>query len=109
MASDNQYPRELQINEKPLFPETLSETDQLEVRLDDGTVIRAVVEGSRIVGYTAVDSGGKSIPVFRVSMTDGSPPGLGTASGPMRCYYCICNPVCQCWPDPCPVIWGFYK
>jgi hypothetical protein len=104
MASDNQPPRELQINEKPLFPETLSETDQREVRLDDGTVIRAVVEDSRIVGYTAVGYGGKSIPVFRMSMTDGRPPGLVTTSGPIRCYYCICNPGCQCWPEPCPVV-----
>jgi hypothetical protein len=103
MASDNQ-PRELQINEKPLFPESLSETDQLEVRLDDGTVIRAVVDGSRIVGYTAVDYAGKSIPVFRISMKDGSPPAIVTASGPIRCYYCICNPGCQCWPEPCPLV-----
>jgi len=99
MASDN--PSQFKINEEPLFPETISATDALERRLDDGTVIRAKVEGSQIVGYTAHDYAGKPLQVYRLRLED----GIATpASGPIRCYYCICNPGCQCWPEPCPLV-----
>ncbi len=101
MANQETFLRGLKINEKPLFPETVSPTDKLEHKLENGTVIRAVAEGSRIVGYTAHDSAGKSIPVFRLSMTDASPPDEGVQRA-TNCKYCICMPDgCQCWPEPC--------
>jgi hypothetical protein len=101
-------PQELKLNDKRLFPETHSEDGILEHRLEDGTVIQATVIGSRIVGYKAHDSSGKALQVRRLRVKDGSPeagiepdyPG----TGPMKCYYCICNPYpdCQCWPEACP-------
>jgi hypothetical protein len=100
MASDHPR-REFKINEEPLFPETVSETDSLERRLDDGTIIRAEVAGSRIVGYTARDGTGKPLPVYRMRISDGK---VKPRSGPISCYYCICNPGCQCWPEPCPIV-----
>jgi hypothetical protein len=84
MASDHPSLREFKINEEPLFPETVSATDALERRLDDGTIIRAEVTGSRIVGYTARDRTGKPLQVYRMRISDGK---VKPRSGPIRCYY----------------------
>ena len=101
-------PHGLVLNDKPLFPATHSASGILEHKLDDGTVIQATVDGSNIVGYKAYDSSGKALQVRRLRITDGGPPELTPdypGTGPMTCYYCICNPYpnCQCWPEPCPV------
>jgi len=93
--------QELKLNDKPLFPKTISEDGTIEQRLDDGTVIQATVIGSRIVGYKAYDSSGKPLQVRRMRIKPGNP---STRSGTIRCYYCICNPVCQCWPEECPIV-----
>jgi hypothetical protein len=49
---------QLKLNGDSLFPITHSQDGVLERKLDDGTVIRATVVGSKIVGYTAHDSFG---------------------------------------------------
>ncbi len=99
MANQETFLRGLKINEKPLFPETVSPTDKLEHKLENGTVIRAVAEGSRIVGYTAHDSAGKSIPVFRLSMTDASPPEEESSEQPIASTASACRTVASVGPN----------
>jgi hypothetical protein len=99
-------PKQLTLNDEPLFPTTHAEDGVLERKLDDGTVIQATVIGSQIVGYKAYDKSGKPLPVRRVRMKNGNPPGIEPDypdTGPMTCWYCICNPECRCWPEKCPV------
>lgn len=96
--------REFKINTDPLFPAALPENGLLEERLEDGTVVRAKVVNSQIVGYEAFDLGGKQIPVTRMSLAVSNSTQLQPQSGPIHCYYCICNPRCQCWPEPCPIV-----
>jgi hypothetical protein len=100
-------PKQLKLNDQQLFPTAHSQDGVIERTLDDGTVIQATVVGSQIVGYKAFDKSGKRLPVRRVRMKNGTPPGIEAdypGTGPMTCYYCICNPYpdCRCWPEPCP-------
>jgi hypothetical protein len=78
----------------------------LEHQLADGTTIRAHVEHARIVGYSAHDPAGRPIPVRRLRITDATPSGdnASPAVARIRCYYCICNPECHCWPEDCPIV-----
>jgi hypothetical protein len=84
------------LNEAPLFPPDIKKS--AEHRLPDGTVLTCVVENGMLQGYTARDAKNKAILVTRMLLADEE-----MLSGQIRCYYCICNPVCNCWPEPCPV------
>lgn len=97
------YVREFRINKEPLFPAKLSGNAVIERTLEDGTIIKATVANSQIVGLEAFDPDGKRIPVSRMTLSVSNSPQVQPESGPNQCFYCICNPGCQCWPEPCPV------
>ena len=99
MTEPNDIIAKYTLNDQPLFPADLK--GSAEYRFPNGTVIHAVVEGDELLGYTAKDVQGKELHVTRMFLRDEE---AVTASGPIRCYYCICDPVCHCWPEPCPIV-----
>jgi hypothetical protein len=94
--------RRYEMQDHPLFDPKSSKAD-LRRTLSDGIVVEAHVEGERIVGYTAYDASGRAIAVRRMQLTE-TTEIAGDADPRMerRCWYCICNGSCKCWPEPCP-------
>lgn len=97
--------RSISLGDEPLFEDVVSGTQSIERHLADGTVVTAIVEDGKIVGYTARDKNGKSLQVVRLRMTSGHPPNYreDSASFGKSCWFCFCDDNhCQCTPEPCP-------
>ena len=90
--------------EPPLFA-GVSGTGTEERRLANGTVVTATIENGKILGYTARDKNGRSLPVTLLQMAPGGPPGSAqdSALAAESCWFCFCDDNhCQCEPATCP-------
>jgi len=91
--------RTITLNNTPLFSDLGKSKEK---RLPDGTVITAIVENSRIVGYTARDATGKPREFSILTVSSGGPPGTDPILRG-KCYFCFCDDThCQCDETACP-------
>lgn len=70
----------------------------LEFRFKDGTVMKPVVKGGKIVAFAATDKAANNVPLVRLEVSQTDVDGTVIAS---TCYYCKCNGSCQCVKVPC--------
>ena len=85
------------LSNDPLIFEGITQTKS--ETLPNGIVVTAIVENSKIVGYSARDANGNPLEVKLLTLSSGDSTGIEAK----HCYTCFCDQVhCECNPAACP-------